>query len=33
MNSVIMHLSVITVFVGVEVAAPEIQELEDGAEA
>ena len=33
MNSVIMHLCIITVFVGVEVAAPEVQELEDGAEA
>ena len=33
MNSVIMHLPVITMLVSVEVAAPEVQELEDGSEA
>ena len=33
MNSVEMHLPVIAVFVRVEVAAPEVQELEDGSEA
>ena len=33
MNSVEMHLPVIAVFVRVEVAAPEVKELEDGSEA
>ena len=33
MNSVEMHLPVITMLVCVEVAAPEIQELDDGSEA
>jgi len=33
MNSVEMHLPVIPVLVGVEVATPEVQELEDGSEA
>ena len=33
MNSVEMHLPVITMLVRVEVAAPEVKELENGSEA
>ena len=32
MNSVIVHLPVVPVLVRVEVAAPEVQELDDGSE-